>query len=53
MPVSYFVTGISPPGNVTEGHYKYMGDLLAFETTATDQGPQCFVPATPLIASAW
>ena len=40
MPMSYFVTGISSPGNVTEGHYKYMGDLLAFEATK-DPGASC------------
>ena len=30
-----------------------MGDLLAFEATASGQGPECFSPATPLYLSTW
>ena len=41
------------PGNLVEGHYRYMQDLLALEATATGLGPSCFAPATPLVLPAW
>ena len=42
--------GVTLLGNVLGG--QYIGDLLAFETTVTGQGPECFSPATPLCLSA-
>ena len=53
MVIPCFITGISPPGNMIEGRYQYMGDLLALEATATGLGPRCFSPATPLSDVAW
>lgn len=45
---SFLVTGVDSPGNVLQGHYRYMDNLLAPEATATGQGPKCFRPATSL-----
>ena len=40
-------------GNLCNGHYIYMADLLAMEATATGQGPSTFRPASPLVPAAW
>ena len=43
-------TGI---GNVVDGKYLYIQDLLKLEATATGLGPGIFRPATPLRQPAW
>lgn len=47
------LTDSAVSGNLVQGHYRYMQDLLALEATATGLGPSCFVPATPLVLPAW
>ncbi len=41
--------------HVVHGQYKYTEDvdLLALEAAAPGTGPASFVPATPLVPSAW
>ena len=39
--------------NIVNGCYRYTGDLLALEATATGRGPAPFVSATPLKPTAW
>ena len=41
------------PGSVVGSQYQYMQDLRALEATASRQGPQCFIPQTPLVWHAW
>ena len=40
-------------GNVVDGRYHYLKDLLELEAAATGQGPNTFRPATPLKLSEW
>ena len=40
-------------GNVLNGQYRYIGNMLRLEATATGQGQSNFRPATPLNLSAW
>ena len=39
--------------NIVNSCYRYTGDLLALEATATGRGPAPFVSATPLKPTAW
>ena len=50
------IVGYSPDtgiGNVVDGKYLYIQDLLKLEATATGLGPGIFRPATPLRQPAW
>ena len=49
------IVGYSPDtgiGNVVDGKYLYIQDLLKLEATETGLGPGIFKPATPLTAAA-
>ena len=49
-----FGDNLTKVGNVTScGLYKYTGDLVELEATATRDGPCNFRPATPLRLQAW
>ena len=45
--------GVCHVGNTTHGRYRHMSDLLQLESTASGLGPAVFLPASPLIPSAW